>query len=115
MKRVALAVLALALAAGWVAGLAGCRTSDIRTVVIAVPDMKNAACQKLIANSLATTDGIFSDAVVFDLEKRTVTVRYDSMKLAIKNIEHQIAKLGFSTADIPADPAARAALPAECQ
>ncbi len=113
MKRIALAVLVLA--AGWAAVLCGCRTSDIRTVTISVPDLKNEACQKLIANTFATTDGIFAESVAFDLGKRTVTVRYDSMKLAIKNIEHQIAKLGLSTADIPADPAARAALPAECR
>ena len=58
-------------------------------------------------------DGIVSATP--DYEKRTVSVTYDTTKLAIKNIEFVIAGVGFDANDIPAKPEARKALPAECR
>ena len=111
MKRaswVALAVLVIG------AGLAAsCRTKDIRTVTVSVPEVKNAQCETVILNALKGADGVVGGSIRFG--KDGVTVTYDSMKLALKNLEFVIADAGFTANDTPANPAARAALPPECK
>lgn len=100
-----LAVLVLA--------LAGCRVRDIRTVVIDVPQLRGEACAQRIHQTLASMGGIDAQALRF--EPGQVTVTYDSMKLALKNIEHAIAAQGFQANEIPPNPEARRALPEQCQ
>jgi hypothetical protein len=58
-------------------------------------------------------DGILS--VTPDVENETVTVRYDSEKLAIKNVEFIVSGTGFDANELPANPKARARLPKDCQ
>ncbi len=99
----------------WVVALSclfGCRRQDIRTVSILVPDLRNAACEKVVLDVLHRTDGVLAHKVVFSPGQ--VTVTYDSMKLGLKNLEGVIADAGFSANDTPADPKARAALPPAC-
>ena len=86
---------------------------DIRTVTLSVPDIKNAECERRVRAAFRGTEGILADSAKFNTG--SVTVTYDSMKLRIKNIEFVIANVGFSADDIPANPAARAALPPECR
>jgi copper chaperone CopZ len=111
-----------------------CRQQDNRTLIINVPEMRNEACVRVIAASLWTSPGIkrkefhprrkndpvpfeylLSDSVTFNISRRQVTVVYDSLLTADKNIEFRIAKAGFAANDIPADKKAAAALPPECR
>ena len=110
MNRMCLLLMLLAL------GLAGaCRQTDIRTVAFAVPQVTNAACEARVRAALQRLKGIDHPATVFDPAAGTVTIRYDSMVLANKNIEHVIIAAGFDANELKADPAARAALPPECR
>jgi hypothetical protein len=93
---------------------AGCRQHDYRTLEIEVPGLKNAQCEQLIRRALRHK-GIVQEEVQIDLAARRVTVVYDSLFMANKNIEFFIAKLGFAANDIPADAAAAAKLPPACQ
>ena len=110
MNRLCFLLMFLAL------GMAGaCRQTDIRTVAFAVPQVTNAACEARVRAALQRLKGIDHPAMVFDLAAGTVTIRYDSMVLANKNIEHVIIAAGFDANELKADPAARAALPPECR
>ena len=110
MNRMCLLLMLLAL------GLAGaCRQTDIRTVTFAVPQVTNAACEARVRTALQRLKGIDHPATVFDPAAGTVTICYDSMVLANKNIEHVIIAAGFDANELKADPAARAALPPECR
>ncbi len=103
-------VLALALLA---AAGPGCRQQDLRTVAVKVPAMHNAACARLIQDAFMRQPGIKS--VRPDVDRREVAVTYDSMVIAIKNIEYTIAGAGFDANAIAADPQAAAALPPDCK
>jgi len=103
------AAVALALACA----LNACRMSDVRTVTVQVPQMKNAQCEKIISATLGKADGVDPNSIKFG--RGTVTVTYDSMKLAIKNIEFVIAGAGFDADEIAASPEARAKLSPECK
>jgi copper chaperone CopZ len=94
-------------------GGGACRQQDIRTTTIQCPQVKNALCVRLVTEVLAKTDGVLADSI--RVEKGTATVTYDSMKVAIKNLEFSIAEIGFNANDIPADAKARDALPADCK
>ena len=94
-------------------GVAACRQADIREKTIAVPQMKNASCETIVVEALRKTDGVFADKI--RAGGGQVTVTYDSMKLALKNLEFAIASAGFDAGTTPADPKAREALPADCR
>ena len=103
-----------------------CRLHDWRTVRILVPEMKNEACAGIIRDALTRGCPIRRDDILADFEDRTLTVRYDSLVLARKNIEFAIADAGFRTLEIvatesgiytneiPANPEAAKSLPPEC-
>lgn len=95
--------------------LLGCRQSRPREVVVQVPGLNGAPCAERIREALAQTDGVNLATVQFDYERQQVTVGFDSMNVATKNIEHAIAGAGFDANSIPADAAARANLPPECR
>ncbi|MCK5850122.1 MAG: heavy-metal-associated domain-containing protein [Kiritimatiellae bacterium] len=97
-----------------------CRKHDYHTVVIHVPEMHNKACAELVSkavyvevNRCRALHG--EKSMSLDLRKRTVTVTYDSLNMALKNIEFAIAKVGFATDEVPADLSAVKKLPAECK
>jgi copper chaperone CopZ len=102
---------------GWFAVVAfiacGCYRQDIRILVVNVPQMKSAECSKIIQGALSRIDGIVS--VEPDIEKRTISITYNSTKLAIKNIEFLIAGVGFDANDEQGKPDAKASLPAGCR
>jgi copper chaperone CopZ len=91
-------------------GLTACRTQDVRSQTIKIPDVKTEAARVAVSNALAQLEGVFPPSIRF--EPGTVIVTYDSMKLALKNMEFAIADVGFSANDTPANAAKRAALPA---
>lgn len=119
MKRI---LLCLCLAAA----AAGCRVRDVRTATIRVPGLRNEACSNEIARALAALPDSRRSSNRNDPEKSLrvekidyatgdLTVRYDSMKVGVQNLEDAIARAGFDTPTFPADPAARAKLPAACR
>ncbi len=89
----------MALAAGAMAlGLVGCRRVDERVFTIDVPEA-TAADEPALRAALQSYGGIdFTkpDAFVFDAAKHQLTVKYDSMQLAKKNIELSLAGAGFT-------------------
>ena len=109
MRKSAVFLLVLLLAA------VSCRRHDIRTVLIRVPQMKNEVCVEEVRRPLARVDGVRKAETAFDLERRHVTVTYDSLKLSMKNIEFAVAEAGFAANEVPADDKARAALPEACR
>ena len=93
-----------------VAGIAcACRQSDVRTYTLPVAGVKNAACEEVIREALKRTEVVMADKLQF--ATGTVTVTYDSMRLARKNIEAVIAEAGFSAGETPANPSAVTNLP----
>lgn len=90
-----------------------CRVRDIRTVEIEVPRLRGEQCIRYLQHVLGSLDGVDADRLL--IEPGRVIITYDSMKLAIKNLEHTIARAGFDANEIPADPEARARLPEACR
>lgn len=90
-----------------------CRREDLRTTTIRCPQATDAACAGLIIKALASTEGVRPESI--RIEGSTVSVRYNSMKVAIKNLEFVIADAGFDAGEFPANPEARSALPAGCR
>lgn len=95
--------------------ITSCRKEDIRTVIIYVPEMRNKACIEVVSNALSKLYGVQKDKIQFDLSNRTVIVIYDSLKLALKNMEFAIAEAGFRANEVPANPEAVRTLPPECK
>ena len=95
--------------------LSACRKNDMRTIDVSVPQMKNEACAKKIAEAIYRLGGIQRESLQFDLAKRSASLTYDSMVLARKNIEFAIANAGFAANEVPANAEAAAKLPDECR
>lgn len=92
-----------------------CRQTDVRTFTINVPDMKNRACATVIVKALSSTVGVKGGSdIKVDLVARTVTVDYESLVTAKKNIEFAVADAGFNANSVPANPEAVTKLPPEC-
>lgn len=100
------AMLALMILAG------GCRQTDVRTAEVAVPNVWNAACEKRVRSALSALKGV--DMATLKIENGNLSVRYDSMMLGLKNIEHAIKDAGFDANEFEGDPEARSRLPKEC-
>lgn len=98
-----------------VAVLSACRMQDVREAELRIPALRAPECATIISNSLARTPGIMAETMRVDYDAGTVLVRYDSMILALKNIEIVIADAGFAVNNVPADEQARAALPPGCR
>ncbi|MEI6972213.1 MAG: hypothetical protein WCL44_11950 [bacterium] len=121
MKHICRVVVVVA-AAAVVLCLGACRRDDYRTHKISVPGLKNERCTEIIQEALvryaqqSSMDGsIKLDTVRYNTRERWVVIQYDSMKVALKNLEHTIAAAGFAANDIPADSNAVAKLPPECK
>ena len=106
----------------WWAGLwmavilvSGCRTRDVRTVVVFVPEMKNAACSDIVVRAISRCQGVLPNSIQPDMARRTVTVQYESMVTALKNVEFSVAEAGFKANEVPANAEAAKALPPECR
>lgn len=84
-------------------GAGSCRQDDVRTAVIEVPSLSEQADSMAVSNIMRRTFGVTTnkDSVVVDLQAKTVTVRYDSMLTAIKNLEFSLATNGYATVNVP--------------
>lgn len=101
---VTVALLALSL-------LSACNRPVVRTVDVKVPQLRTPAAAALVRAALTRYGADMVLDVEPDVRERVVRVRYDSTKLAIRNIEHAIADVGFDANDIPGHPGRRSELP----
>lgn len=103
---------------------AGCRVRDVRRTTLVVPEIRNEACLSEAKSALAKLpDSRFTNksndntmcllVENADLATGTLTVRYDAMKVGIRNLEDALSKAGFNTPTFPADAAARKKLQAK--
>ena len=76
--------------------------SDPREVEVKVPGMATEADVEKVRAALAPFGGINKEDTKYDVNKRIVTVHYDSMVIAHKNIEIAIAEAGYDANGIPA-------------
>ena len=106
--RLCLALLALGL-------LSACRQSDKRTFTVRLPQVVNPACEDRVRGALQKLKGIDMETLAFDRAAGLLTLRYESMFLARKNIEHAIIAAGFDANELTATDEARRALPPECR
>ena len=85
-------VMVIAVAA--VCLLSGCRRTDVRDFEVSIPSM-TAESEPAIRQALAMFGGVEKSSLKFDRQAKKLTLRYDSMQLAKKNIEMAIAKAGY--------------------
>lgn len=75
----------------------GCRRTDFREHEFTIPGMI-AANTNEIRNAIAPycgDDGIIMDSLKFNLEKKTLSLKFDSMKVAQTNIRMAIKDCGI--------------------
>ncbi len=89
MEKIFLLVL-LALAGG-------CRREDIRTMTVVMPDLK-AADRAVVEAALSKYRGVDASSYRWDAEGKTLTLSYDSMKVAQSNIRYAIDEKGIAVA-----------------
>jgi len=85
-----------------VAVLSGCRREDIREFTVEIPGLTQENKQKVAEAFIVRKhgqvphvyDGIRPDTFSFDFEKKTLTMKYDSMKIAKTNIRMLIESAG---------------------
>jgi copper chaperone CopZ len=77
--------------------------------------MKNIACGEVVTRAIMKCSSVDASKIQIDFTKRTVSVTYDSLITALKNIEFSIAEAGFQANEVPANEAAAKALPLECK
>jgi len=96
MKKVFTVLLLVSLS------LCGCRIKDERELVIDVPHMRTEQDVAKVRSSLLSLRGVHLKTAVFDARSHKVTVRFDSMVVAYKNIEIAIAEAGYDANEIDA-------------
>lgn len=74
---------------------AGCRREDFREYTFEIPGM-TAENKAVIQKAVTFYDGVKEDSLVFDLEKKTLKMRFDSMKVAQTNIRMAIEEKGIA-------------------
>lgn len=74
--------------------ICGCRRTDVREFSIEIPDL-TAANKAKVVEALAKYDGVKRDSYVFDFERKTLTLKYDSMKIARENVRQAIEAKGL--------------------
>ncbi len=90
------------MAAAIVLSLAGCRREDVREFTVEIPGLSQENRQKVVeafvikkpGQSPRVYDGIRTDTFAFDFGKKTLTMKYDSMKIAQTNIRMLIQDAG---------------------
>ena len=78
-----------------VIAIAGCRRKDFREVTIDVPGM-TADNKQTIRDALFFYDGVVRESLKFDLEKKQLTLRFDSLKVAQTNLRMAIEQKGIA-------------------
>ena len=92
MKKPLLAAACLLLALAFAVG--GCRRSDVREFSVEIPGLAETN-KDLVVQALSKYDGVKKDSYVWDFAKKTLTLRYDSMKIARENVRQAIEAKGL--------------------
>ena len=92
-----------------------CFRQDVLTVEISVPQMGSPECRRLVMQALGRLDQEAIKQADLNIDTRTATITYDSMRLALMNILHAITAAGFDANDEVASEEARAQLPEVCR
>lgn len=108
MKLTQLVVIPL-LAAGL---FSGCFRNDRRIGEFHVAQMQSQECLTYLSAKLRAMEGV--EDVEADFSTQTVRVTFNGLKLALKNIELNIADAGFDVDTTPGNPGARTNMPASC-
>jgi len=103
MKNSILTVLASII----LVAFAGCRRSDVREMTVSLPEL-NETSRQTVVQALAKCSGIQKDSYEWDMENKTLTLRYDSMVTAQTNIRMTIAAKGVKVEFPPNNPSGKA-------
>ena len=90
MKHTALVLLLVAL-------VAGCRREDVREMTVSIPGLAESNKAVVVA-ALAKYGGVQKDSYRWDIQAKTLTLRYDSMQIAQANIRYAIDEKGVKVA-----------------
>ena len=93
MKRLA-ALSALLLSLVLLAA-SGCRRTDEREMTVSIPGLSQTN-MSVVVQALAKYDGVKKDSFVWDVQAKTLTLKYDSMKIAQSNIRYAIDESGVA-------------------
>ena len=77
--------------------LSGCRREDIREMTVSMPALTEANKATVVA-ALAKYAGVRKDSYVWDMQAKTLTLKYDSMQIAQANIRYAIDEKGVKVA-----------------
>lgn len=77
--------------------LSGCRREDVREMTVSMPALTEADKSKVV-EALAKYNGVRKDSYVWDLQAKTLTLKYDSMQIAQANIRYAIDEKGVKVA-----------------
>ena len=86
----------------------GCRVSDVREMTVKVPALAGEEDVQRIRKALAPLNGVNKEQAVYDVKGHKITLTYESMVIAQKNIEIAIAEAGYDANGIQAIPSAAA-------
>ena len=75
--------------------VSGCRVSDVRPLTVKVPAMAAEDDVQRIRKALSSLNGVNKEQAVYDVKEHKITLTYDSMVVANKNIEIAIAEAGY--------------------
>lgn len=74
--------------------ITGCRRTDVREMTVKIPGLCETN-QATVVAALARYEGIDKSSYVWNLDKKTLTLKYDSMKLAQSNVRYSIDEAGI--------------------
>ena len=77
--------------------LSGCRREDVREMTVSMPGLTEADKAKVV-EALAKYNGVEKDSYKWDMNAKTLTLRYDSMQIAQANIRYAIDEKGVKVA-----------------
>ena len=75
----------------------GCRREDVREMTVSMPALIEGDKAKVV-EALQKYNGIRKDSYVWDMNAKTLTLRYDSMQIAQANIRYAIDEKGVKVA-----------------
>jgi len=113
MKNITATVRCVALSVLATMSILGCRRKDERDFEIKVPELTRANATQVV-RPLAAYEGLVEGSISIDPDSHVVRLRYDSMKVAKKNLEMAIALAGYEANGITPESvgAKRASAPA---
>ena len=72
----------------------GCRREDVREMTVVMPGLAESNKATIVA-ALSKYAGVQKDSYKWDMQAKTLTLRYDSMQIAQSNIRYAIADKGI--------------------